>query len=58
MESVLASVESQMNKVVQEKAAEVTREFSNGLEDHAQTYLQSLGKSIAEISRKLPGSSR
>ncbi len=58
MESVLATVEGQMNKVVQEKAAEVTREFSNGLEDHAQSYLESLGKSIAEISRKLPGNSR
>ena len=57
-ETLLASVESQMNKVVQEKAMEVTREFSNGLEDHARSYLESLSKSIAEIPRKLPGNSR
>jgi hypothetical protein len=58
MESLLVSIGSQMNKAVQEKAAEVTREFSSGLEDQAQSYLESLGKSIAEIPRKLPGSSR
>ncbi len=54
VESLLASVGSQMNKVVQEKAAEVTREFSNGLEGYTQDYLESIGKSIAEIPRNIP----
>jgi hypothetical protein len=58
VESLLASLGSQMNRILQEKAAEVSREFSTGLEGYTRSYLESIGKSIAEIPRNMPGRSR
>jgi hypothetical protein len=58
VESLLASFGSQMTKVLQEKAAEVSREFSTGLEGHTRSYLESIGKSIGEITQNMPGHSR
>ena len=58
VESLLASFGNQMTKVLQEKAAEVSREFSTGLEGHTRSYLESIGKSIGEITQNMPGHSR
>jgi len=52
--SLLASLESQMTRILQERAADVSREFSTGLEGYTRNYLESIGKSIAEIPRKIP----
>jgi hypothetical protein len=56
-ESLLASVGSQMTRILQEKATEVSREFSMGLEDYTRSYLESIGKTIAEIPQNMPGRS-
>jgi hypothetical protein len=56
--SLLASVESQMTRILQERAADVSREFSNGLEGYTRNYLESIGKSIAEIPRNVPSRPR
>ncbi len=55
--SLMSSMGSHANKVLQEKTAEASREFSTGLESHARNYLESIGKSIAEIPQKIPGRS-
>ena len=52
--SLLASLESQMTRILQERAADVSRDFSNGLEGYTRNYLESIGKSIAEIPQKIP----
>jgi hypothetical protein len=57
LESVLASGGSKMAGIFQEKAAEISREFSGGLENYTRDYLETIGKSIAEIPQKMPGSS-
>ena len=56
-ESLLASVRSEITGTLQERAAEVSREFSTGLEGFARNYLQAIGKSIAEIPHNMPGRS-
>lgn len=53
--SLLASAGSQMIRILHEKAADASREFSTGLEGYTRSYLESIGNSIAEIPRKLPG---
>ena len=53
--SLLSSVGSQMTGILQERAAEVSREFSTGLEGYTRGYLESIGKSIAEIPQNMPG---
>ena len=58
MESLLASVGSQMTRILQERAADVSREFSTGLEGYTRNYLESIGKSIAEIPQKMPSHPR
>ena len=58
VESLLASVGSQMTRILQEKATEVSREFSVGLEGYTRSYLESIGKTIAEIPQNMPGRSR
>jgi hypothetical protein len=54
---LLASMGNQMTKMLQEKAAEISREYSKGLEGYTREYLQSVSTSIAEISRKVPSRS-
>jgi hypothetical protein len=56
-ESLLASLGDQTTAILQQKAAEVSQEFSAGLEGHARNYLESVAKSIAEIPRNVPGRS-
>jgi hypothetical protein len=53
--ALLASAGSQMTGVLQERAAEVSREFATGLEGYTRSYLESIGKSIAEIPQNVPG---
>jgi hypothetical protein len=57
-ESLLATVGNQMTRILQEKATEVSREFSKGLEDYTRSYLESIGKTIAEIPQNMPARSR
>ena len=57
-ESLLATVGNQMTRILQEKATEVSREFSKGLEDYTRSYLESIGKAIAEIPQNMPARSR
>jgi len=58
VESLLASLGSQMAKILQEKAAEISSEFSAGIEGYTRSYLESIGKSIAEIPQNMPIHSR
>jgi hypothetical protein len=58
VESLLASLGSQTAGILQEKAAEVSREFSIGLEGYTRNYLESIGKSIGEITQNMPDHSR
>jgi vacuolar-type H+-ATPase subunit H len=55
---LLASMSSDVAQTLQEKVAEASREFSTGLDGCTKNYLESLGKSIAEIPQKLPGRPR
>jgi hypothetical protein len=55
---LLASMGNQMTKMLQEKAAEISREYSKGLEGYTREYLQSISKSIVEISQKVSSSGR
>jgi hypothetical protein len=56
-ESIFASFGGQMTRVLQEKVTETSREFSSGLEGFTRSYLESIGKSIAEIPKNLPARS-
>jgi hypothetical protein len=49
---------SQVSKTLEEKTAEISREFSAGLEGYTRSYLEFVGKSIAEIPKNSPGRSR
>lgn len=55
--SLLSSAGGQMTRMLQERATEVSREFSKGLEGYTRSYLQSIGKSIAELPQNMPGRS-
>jgi hypothetical protein len=55
---LLAAVGSDVVQTLQQKVAEASQEFSNGLDGYAKNYLESLGKSIAEIPQKMPGRPR
>ncbi len=55
--AMLAATGSQVTKVLQEKAAQVSGEFSAGIQGYTQSYLESISKSIAEIPRNIPGRS-
>jgi hypothetical protein len=57
MQSLLGSLVAQMTRVLEEKAGEISREFSTGLEGYTRSYLESIGKSIAEIPQNLQGRS-
>jgi hypothetical protein len=58
VESLLASIGSQMTRILQEKAVEVSRQFTSGLEGYTRNYLESIGKSIAELPKNIPGRPR
>lgn len=54
LQSLLSSLGGHVNKVLEERTAEISREFSAGIESYTRKYLESIGKSIAEIPGKLP----
>jgi hypothetical protein len=51
--AILGSISNDMTKDLQDRAGQVSREYSAGLEDFTRNYLESIGKSIADISQKL-----
>jgi hypothetical protein len=51
--AILGSVSNSMTRDLQDRAAEVSREYSTGLEVFTRTYLDAVGRSIAQISTKL-----
>jgi hypothetical protein len=51
LQSLLASIGNHLTKTLEERTAEISREFSTGLEGYTRSYLESIGKSIAEIPR-------
>ena len=55
VEALLTSAGAQMNRILQERAAEVSRQFSAGIEGYTKDYLQTIGNSIAEIPNSVPG---
>lgn len=55
---LLATLGSDVVQTLQEKTAEASREFASGLDGYTKDYLESLGKSIAEIPRNIPGRPR
>jgi hypothetical protein len=57
MNALLVSAGNQMSKHLQDKSSEISREFTAGLEGHTRSYLESIGKAIAELTRKSPGRS-
>lgn len=52
--ALLGSISNEMTKDLQDRAGEVSREYSTGLQDFTRNYLESIGKSIAEISQRIP----
>jgi len=58
VESLLASVGNQVTRMLQDKAAEVSRDFSVGLESYTRNYLESISKSIAQIPQNMQGHSQ
>jgi hypothetical protein len=57
-ESLLASSGNRIAEILHGKVSEISHSFSTGLENHARSYLESVGKSIAEIPNKIPNPSR
>jgi hypothetical protein len=57
LNSLLASLDSHFTKIIEERTAEISREFSAGIEGYTRNYLEFVGKSIAEIPRNAPGTS-
>jgi hypothetical protein len=58
LQSLLVSMGSQVTKTLEERTSEISREFSVRLEGYTRSYLEFIGKSIAEISKNSPGPSR
>jgi hypothetical protein len=54
LQSLLSSMGGHVNKVLEERTAEISRQFSAGIESYTRNYLESISKSIAEIPGKLP----
>jgi hypothetical protein len=51
LNSLLASAGGSMTKLLEERTSEISREFTTGIETFTRTYLEQIGKSIAEIPR-------
>jgi hypothetical protein len=55
LSSLLASMGSHVTKILEERTAEISREFSKGIESYTRNYLEHIGKSIAEIPQSPQG---
>jgi hypothetical protein len=58
LQFLLVSMGSQVTQTLEERTAEISREFSTRLEGYTRSYLEFIGKSIAEIAKNSPGQSR
>jgi hypothetical protein len=58
LQSLLASMGTHATKTLQDRTAEISRDFSTGLEVQTRSYLEFIAKSIAEIAKNAPGHSR
>jgi hypothetical protein len=58
LQSLIASMGSHVAKTLQDRTAEISREFSTGLEAQTRSYLEFVSRSIAEIAKNTPGHSR
>jgi hypothetical protein len=57
VQSLLVSMGSTVTKTLEERTAELSREFSVGLEGYTRNYLEFISKAIAEISKNPPAHS-
>jgi hypothetical protein len=57
LQSLLISLGTNMAKTLEDRKAEISREFSMGLEEYTRSYLEFIGRSMAEIPRNAPGHS-
>ena len=55
LQTLLSSMGSYAKTILEERTAQLSREFSSGLEGYTRNYLEALGKSIAELPRSFPG---
>ncbi|MCU1342218.1 MAG: hypothetical protein JWN92_1641 [Candidatus Acidoferrum typicum] len=58
VESLLVSMGANVSKTLQERTAEISREFSAGLEGYTRNYLEFISKAIAEIPKTPPAHSQ
>jgi hypothetical protein len=58
LQFLLVSMGSQVTQTLEERTAEISREFSARLEGYTRSYLEFIGRSIAEIAKNPPGQSR
>jgi hypothetical protein len=58
LQPLLASMGSHVTQTLQDRTAEISREFSSGLEAQTRSYLEFIANSIAEIAKNTPGHSR
>jgi hypothetical protein len=56
LQTLLTSMGTYATTILEERTAQLSREFSSGLEGYTRNYLEALGKSIAELPRHIPTS--
>jgi len=54
VQSLLVSMGTNVTKALEERTAEISREFSAGLEGYTRNYLEFISKAIAEIPKNPP----
>ncbi len=57
LNTLLTSLGGNVTKLLEERTAEISREFSTGIETYTRNYLEQIGKSIAEIPKNTQGQS-
>ena len=57
LKTLLASLGRNATSILEERTAEISREFSVGIESYTRNYLEQIGRSIAEIPQNVPGHS-
>jgi hypothetical protein len=55
LQTLLSSMGGYAKTILEERTAQLSSEFSRGLEGYTRNYLQALGKSIAELPHCVPG---
>jgi hypothetical protein len=54
LQTLLTSMGSYATTILQERTAQLSHEFSSGLEGYTRNYLEALGKSIADLPHHVP----